>query len=132
MAQQKIKLAKPGSNDWVTIAQPDQDLAFDWETTYSEDSGRSQTGDNYVKPLFTVEAYGYSNTQGLTPKEVSTILKFILKGKKFKMWHFSPYYGEWRSDEFYVGKGNLNLRSLKDKGENLTALSFQATGVKPI
>lgn len=132
MEQQKIKFAKIGSNNWVEIAQPDEELSFDWETTYSEDSGRAQTGENYVKPLFTVEAYGYTNTQGLTVKEVSTILKFIAKGKKFKMWHFSPYYGEWRSDEFYVGQGNITIKTLKKGEERLQGLSFQLTGVKPI
>ena len=60
MEQQRIKFAKIGSNNWVEIAQPDEELSFDWETTYSEDSGRVQTGENYVKPLFTVEAYGYT------------------------------------------------------------------------
>lgn len=132
MAQQKIKFAKIGSSDWVTIAQPDEGLTFDWETTYSDDSGRAQTGENYVKPRFTVEAYGYTNTQGLTVKEVSEILKFIVKGKKFKMWHFSPYYGEWRSDEFYVGQGSIDLKSLKIDSEKYDELSFQITGVKPI
>lgn len=132
MAQQKIKFAKIGSNDWVEIAQPDEELKFSWETTYSEDSGRSQTGENYVKPLFTVEAYSYSNTQGLTIKEVSTILKFIAKGKKFKVWHFSPYYGEWRSAEFYVGQGDMVLKRLKKGKEEYSELSFQLTGVKPI
>lgn len=33
------------------IAQPDKDLGFNWETTYTEDSGRSKDGTATVKPL---------------------------------------------------------------------------------
>ena len=43
------------------LPQPDSGaLAKASEATYTEDSGRTQTGAAVVSPLFTVEALGYS------------------------------------------------------------------------
>ena len=56
MAQEKIKF-----ND-VVIFQPDKDVGFAWETTYTEDSGRVVSGKARISPLFTVEAFTFSFT----------------------------------------------------------------------
>ena len=61
------------------------------------------------------------------------ILKIIAKGKKFSLKHFSMYHGEWRTDDFYVGKsGNITIGSLKDGDKKVAELSFNMTGVNPI
>ena len=98
MAQEKIKF-----ND-VVIFQPEEDVGYEWETTYTEDSGRVVSGKSRTTPLFTVEAFTY-NFKNISVKDMSAILRIVAKGKNFKMHYFSPYYGEWRDDLFRVGKG---------------------------
>lgn len=59
MAQEYIKIRKSASDEWLVLPQPDSGaLSYDFETTYTEDSGRTQTGAAVVSPLFTVEALG--------------------------------------------------------------------------
>lgn len=115
------------------IAQPDADgWGYSWETTYSSDSGRTQSGKNYVNPLFTVEQFKYAKTN-LTVAEVRQILQIIARGRKFRMHYFSPFYGKWRDDDFYVGKGDdINLGSLKAGAEKYESISFNITGVNPL
>ena len=56
MAQEYIKIRKSPSDEWLVLPQPDSGaLSYDFETTYTEDSGRTQTGAAVVSPLFTVE-----------------------------------------------------------------------------
>ena len=125
MAQEKIKF-----ND-VVIFQPDKDVGYAWETTYTEDSGRVVSGKARISPLFTVEAFTFSFTN-IPVKEMSKILKIVAKGKPFKMHYFSPYYAEWRNDTFYVGQGDTSLGSLKENDEIFTSATIKATGVNPI
>ena len=45
MAQEYIKIRKSPSDEWLALPQPDSGaLSYDFETTYTEDSGRTQTG----------------------------------------------------------------------------------------
>lgn len=125
MAQEKIKF-----ND-VVIFQPDKDVGFAWETTYTEDSGRVVSGKARTTPLFTVEAFTFSFTN-IPVKEMSKILKIVAKGKHFKAHYFSPYYGEWRNDMFYVGQGDAAIGSLKDEEEAYSSATIKMTGVNPI
>lgn len=125
MAQNKIKF-----ND-VDIFQPEKDVGYAWETTYTNDSGRVVSGKAHISPLFTVEAFTF-NFKNIPTKEMSKILKIIAKGKSFKMHYFSPYYGEWRNDTFYVGQGDTTLGSLKEKDEVFSSVKIKATGVNPI
>ena len=126
MAQDVIKF-----NNTV-IAQPDAGLGFDFETTYTEDSTRVQSGVLHASPMFTVEAFSYENTRGLTVAEMRTILQIIAKGGRFTMHYFSPYYGQWRNDKFYVGKGSLAIGSLSENGECFESLAFNIIGVNPL
>ena len=65
--------------------------------------------------------------------DVNPGAKIIAKGKKFSLKHFSMYHGEWRTDDFYVGKsGNITIGSLKDGDKKVAELSFNMTGVNPI
>lgn len=125
MAQNYIKI-----NNTV-IRQPDEGLGFDFETTYTEDSTRVQSGVLHATPMFTVESFSYSAST-LTVAEAKTILQLVAKGKTFTLHYFSPYYGTWRDDKFYVGKGSLEIGRLNESGERIDGLSFNMIGVNPI
>ena len=125
MAQTYIKINN------TQIGQPDEGLGYDFETTYSEDSTRVQSGVLHATPLFTVEAFSYSASY-LTVAEMKTILQAVAKGATFTLHYFSPYYGTWRDDEFYVGKGSLAIGRLNESGEIYESLSFNMIGVNPI
>lgn len=125
MAQNKFMI-----NDRET-KQPDTGLGYSFETTYSEDSDRVQTGKGYFTPLFTVESYSYS-ASNLTLSEMSYILKQVAKGRKFKVHYLSPYEGKWKDGYFYVGKGSLKIGTWKEKEEMYDSLSFNMIGVNPL
>lgn len=115
----------------IEIWQPDQDLSYNFETTYSEGSTRTQSGIGRFTPLFTVEQLGYEAT-GIPVAAASAILQMIAKGTNFTLHYFSPYYGAWRDGTFYVGQGSIQIRTLEDDHERLSSLSFNMTGVNPI
>lgn len=125
MAQDRIRI------NGIDIWQPDEELAYDFETTYTAGSARSQTGVGHFSPMFTVEQLGYIATDIPQP-EATKILQMIDKGQNFTLHYFSMHYGRWRDDAFYVGKGNLSIKSLKRGMESLKSLSFNMTGVNPI
>lgn len=123
--QDRIKI-----ND-EAIWQPDKGLQYNFETTYTEDSTRVQSGTGYFTPLFTVEQLGYTATN-IPQAEDTRILKRIAKGQTFKLHYFSMYTGKWQDASFYVGKGSLSIGELVEGGEYLESLSFNMTGVNPI
>lgn len=125
MAQNKITI------NGIEIKQPDSGLGYDFETTYTEDSTRVQSGKLHITPLFTVEAFSFS-ASWLTVSEMRTILQQVAKGKPFVLHYFSPYYGVWRTDTFYVGKGSLSVGRLVEDKEKFDKLSFNMIGVNPI
>ena len=125
MAQDHIKL------NGILIRQPDEGLGYDFETTYSSDTTRTQNGKLHATGMFTVEALSYS-ASNMTAAEMKTILSVIAKGKPFTLHYFSPYYGGWRDGRFYVGRGSLSVRRLNNSAEFYDSLSFQMTGVDPI
>lgn len=53
MAQKRIKI-----ND-VEIWQPDEELEWNYETTYTQDSGNTQDGVAHITPMFTKQSFGY-------------------------------------------------------------------------
>lgn len=113
------------------IKQPDIGMGFDFETTYSEDSTRTQNGVGHFTPLFTAEAFSYT-ASNLSKEEMKTILQEVAKGQNFTLHYFSPYYGTWRDDTFYVGKGSLTIGRLNEDKESFSSLSFNMIGVNPI
>lgn len=132
MAQEYIKIRKSASNNWLVLPQPDSGaLSYDFETTYTEDSGRVQTGVAVVSPLFTVEALGYSRA-AVSKTMLSQILQIIAKGQQFQLHYFSAYYGAWRTSWFYVGKGQLGIGRLNENKELFTSLEFNMVGVNPL
>lgn len=125
MAQEKITI------NGITIWQPDKGLAYSFETTYTEDSTRIQSGTGYFTPLFTVEQLGYTATNIPTGK-VKEILQVIAKGASFPLHYYSLYYGTWRTDTFYVGQGQSSIGELIEGNEYCESFSFNMTGVNPI
>lgn len=115
----------------VKIKQPDEGLGYSFETTYTSDSTRVQSGAMHATPMFTVESFSYAASY-LTIAEMQTILQKVAKGGNFTLHYFSPYYGQWRDDTFYVGKGSLEIGRLTEGGEYFDSLSFNMVGVNPI
>lgn len=125
MAQEYIKI------NGVVIRQPDEGLGYDFETTYTEDTTRTQDGVLHATSMFTVEALSYTASH-VSEGDMKRILQFIAKGQPFTLHYYSPYYGAWRDDKFYVGRGNLSIKRLNTASETFDSLSFQMTGVNPI
>lgn len=123
--QDKIRI-----ND-IEIFQPDEGLKSSFETTYSEDSTRLQTGEANFVPLFTVEQFSYSASD-IPVADASVILQQIIKGEAFKLHYFSPFYGAWRDGIFRVGQGQFSIGTVEENGEKLSSLSFNMTGENPI
>ena len=115
----------------IKIYQPDEGLEYNFTTTYTENSKRTQRGAGHFTPLFTVEQFGYKATD-VPSEEASKILKIIAKGKPFTLHCFSAYYNAWRDAKFYVGKGNLSIKRVSPKDGKIGELSFNMTGVNPI
>lgn len=119
--------------DGYKIKQPDS-FTPNWATTYTEDSERTMAGKAYLEPMFTNESYSYEASD-LTADEAKNLLQRILpkRGKpNFNMTYYSWYYGEWRTDKFYVSQGSMNIKSLRDNYEALESISFDIIGVNPI
>lgn len=125
MPQEKIDI------NGVGIWQPDKNLSYSFETTYTSDSTRTMDGAAHVTPMFTVEQLGYTAT-GIPVAEATKILRQIAKGKSFTLHYYSLYYNMWRDGLFYVGQGNCTIGTLEDGYETLSSLDFNMTGVEPI
>lgn len=123
--QEKIKI------NGIEIWQPDENLQNSFETTYTEDSTRLQTGEANFVPMFTVEQFSYTATN-IPVAEASLILQQVIKGEPFTLHYYSVYYGRWRDDTFRVGQGQFSIGTLKENEECLESLSFNMTGDNPI
>ena len=115
----------------TVIHQPEEGLGYSFETKYSEDTKRVQSGKLKASAMFTVEQLSYSGVN-LTVEEMKTILQLIGKGGNITLHYFSPYYGAWRDGTFYVGKGSLSVARLSEDSESYDSISFNMTGVNPI
>lgn len=125
MAQEKFMI------NGLVIHQPDKDVGYSFETTYSEDSGRVYSGVANVSPLFTIERLSLSFT-GISIKDGATLLQNVLPGYPFTAHYFSPYHGIWRDAKFYVGEGDLDIGTLKEKQEQYSHISFNMVSVEPV
>lgn len=125
MAQEYIKM------NGTVIAQPDEGLGYDFETTYTEDSTRVQSGTLHASAMFTVESLSYK-ASFLTAAQVTQILQIVDSGKPFTLRYYSLHYGKWRDGRFYVGKGSLSIGRLNAQEETVDELSFNMIGVEPI
>ena len=116
----------------VDIFQPDEDLGYALETTFTEDSTRLQSGDANFVPMFTVEQLSYQATD-IPIEKATEILQMVGKGQSFTLHYFSVFYGGWRNGTFRVGKTNsITIGSLEENNEKLSMLSFNMTGDNPL
>lgn len=124
MAQQYITM------NGTKIAQPHK-LGYSFESTYTEDSGRVQTGVAKVSRMFTVESFSLS-WEYLSLSEAHTIIQIIEQGTPFSFHYPSVYYNGWRTAQFYVGKGQVNWGRINADEELVEDFSFNCVGVNPI
>lgn len=113
---------------WNTV-QPST-FDYDFQTTSSSDSGRTMSGKANVSVLFTVEAFTVEY-RNLTPNQASTLLQKIVQRPSkpyFNLYYFSPYYGQWRTAQFYVGEGSLKIKTLEQGNENIDSISCSFVG----
>lgn len=116
----------------IDIFQPDEDLAYAIETTFTEDSTRLQSGSANFVPMFTVEQLSYQATD-IPIEKATEILQMVGKGESFTLHYFSVFYGRWRDGIFRVGKSNtISIGSLEEDNEKLSMLSFNMTGDEPL
>lgn len=116
----------------VDIFQPDEDLGYAIETTFTEDSTRLQSGSANFVPMFTVEQLSYQATD-IPIEKATEILQMVGKGESFTLHYFSVFYGGWRDGTFRVGKSNtISIGSLEEGNEKLSTLSFNMTGDEPL
>lgn len=115
----------------ASIYQPDKDMGYNLETTYSEGSNRTQFGKALLTPLFTVEQYIYE-ASNVPVVEANKILKIIAKGKTFNLYHWSLYHMAWRTDPFYVGKASLTIGEISPDLKFVSKISFNMQGVNPL
>lgn len=111
------------------IHQPDADIPDAWETTYSEDSCRSQGGSGHFTPLFTVWRHTYKATH-IPVSEATWIIQTISTGLPFTYHCWSSKYGGWVDLECYVGKStDCVIGRLEEGREYYSSFSFNATEV---
>ena len=82
MIQDKIKM------NGTVIWQPDKDMGYSFETTYTEGSTRSQAGEGHFTPMFTVEQYSYKASN--IPIEEATNSSYHCKRRHFYPASFQP------------------------------------------
>ena len=123
MAQERITVGS------FNAAQPTE-FAWSFETTSTEDSGRSMSGNAMITPLFTVEAFEVTY-ENLKISEAQALLYEIVQRPRrpyFNLHYFSPYYGVWRTGQFYVGDGSLRVKTLKQGKELVETISATFVG----
>ena len=112
------------------IWQPDQDMDWNYETTYTPDSTRTQDGTGHFTEMFTIESFGYK-ASAVPVQEGTKILQKIV-GKKFDLFTWNPYFGKWMKHRCNVGEGSLSIGSLEEGGETYSSISFSAVDIKPL
>lgn len=109
-----------------------QPTTFEWsfETTSSEDSGRSMSGAPSITPLFTVQAYDVEYQHVPISKAKTLLNKIIQTPSKpyFSLYAFSPYTGTWTTKDFYVGDGTLHVGSLEENNEYISSITCRFVG----
>ena len=111
------------------IVQPDSGLGYDFETTYSEDTTRLKSGGLHETALFTVESLAFKATN-IPIAKVAALLSEVV-GKRFQFHYLSAYYGTWRTDTFYVGKGTMEIGEVIE-GKEIASIAFNCVGVNKV
>lgn len=124
MAQQKYMI------NGVEIWQPDEDLEWNFETTYTEDSARTQDGKGHFTEMFTVQSFGYRASH-VPVTEWKKISQMIV-GQKFDLYAWNPHFGKWMTHRCYVGKGSLNIGTLEEGYEKYSSISFNMIDINTL
>lgn len=124
MSQQKYKINN------IIIWQPDKDLGWSYETTYTPDSTTTQDGVGHFTEMFTKESFSYSATH--VPVAEWTKISRMIVGKKFDLYAWNPHFGKWMTMRCYVGKGTLNIGNLEDGNESYSSISFNMVDLIPL
>ena len=114
----------------VEIFQPDTDLAWDFETTYTEDSTRTQSGMGVFTEMFTTESFAYKASN--VPVDEWTKISRMIIGRKFTLYAWNPHYGRWMEHRCYVGKGSLEIGTLEKNEERYSSISFNMIDINPL
>ena len=114
----------------VVIFQPDSELGWNFETTYTPDSTRAQSGIGYFTEMFTTQSFAYQASH--VPVEEWTKISQMIVGKKFDLYAWNPHFGKWMTHRCYVGKGSLTIGSLEEDRETYSKISFNMIDVKPL
>lgn len=125
MAQQRYRF-----NGYEPIRQPTS-VEFSYAVTSTADSGNNQYGVMKNVVMFTKEAYKIT-FERLKSDEVSEIMQRVLGRGSIEFYYYSPHYGRWRTDQFYVANLNGQIATVKEGKEGSKSLSFQITGINPI
>lgn len=122
--QRKIKVNN------IEIKQPDKcDPVL--TTTSTDDSDRKMDLVMQNTPIGTI--YGYDmEWSNLTLSQCSIILKNMVNKASFKMYHLSPYHGEWRTDDFYASNYDVGASTFEDGVELWSSLTINVRGINPL
>ena len=126
MAQNKY------SFDGYTPTRQPTEVVPAWATTSTADSGRSQFGKMNNKVMFSVQAFTITFAENLYATDMKRILQAVLNKSSFMFHYFSPYYGEWRTDKFYVANIDCSAIQVKDGREFIQGLTLQVTDENPM
>lgn len=125
MAQQKYLI------NGVEIWQPDQDLAWDYEKTYTQDSTRTEDGVGHFTKMFTIQSFAYQASH-VPVAEWTKISQMIITEELFDLYTWSPHFGKWMTHRCYVGKGSLNIGTLEEGNESYSSISFNMVDNVPL
>lgn len=114
----------------IEIWQPDGDLGWDFETTYTPDSTRAANGTGHFSEMFTTESFSYQASH-VPVSEWAKISKMIV-GRKFNLYAWNPHFGKWMTHRCYVGKGSLNIGSLEAGNERYSSISFNMVDINTL
>ena len=115
----------------IEIKQPLEGLGYRFKKMYSSDSTFVQSGREYTTTVGTYEEFTYSAAD-LKKEELSIILQQIIDEEVFVLHYMSPYYGEWRDDEFKVESASVSVGRWVESDERYKSLTFTMTGVNSI
>lgn len=124
MAQQRYKINN------TDIWQPDKDLTWSYETTYTSDSTRTQDGVGHFTEMFTTESFSYKATH--VPIAEWTKISQMIVGKKYNLYAFNPHFGKWMTMRCYTGKGSLQIGDLEEGCETYSSISFDMVDIIPL
>lgn len=116
---------------YTPIRQPSSVQSM-WATTSTSDSGRNQFGGMTNKPLFSNEAFKVTFDENLYEPDMSGILQAITGKSSFSFHYYSPYFGAWRTAQFYVANIDASNVMVKEGREYLDGLTFQVTAIDPL